>query len=69
MRQQLQEWRQSGGDSIHRVNYDLSKDSLVFDIGGFKGEWSHTISKKYNCDIYIFEPVKTFFDQIKNKKL
>jgi FkbM family methyltransferase len=67
MRQQLQEWRQSGGDSIHRVNYDLSKDSLVFDIGGFKGEWSHTISKKYNCDIYIFEPVKTFFDQIKNK--
>ena len=67
MRQQLQEWRLSGGDSIHRVNYDLSKDSLVFDIGGFKGEWSHTISKKYNCDIYIFEPVKTFFDQIKNK--
>ena len=67
MRQQLKEWRQSGGDSIHRVNYDLSKDSLVFDIGGFKGEWSHTISKKYNCDIYIFEPVKTFFDQIKNK--
>lgn len=67
MRQQLQEWKRSGGDSTYRVDYDLSKDSLVFDIGGFKGEWSHTISKKYNCDIYIFEPVKTFFSQIENK--
>lgn len=67
MKQQLGEWRRDRGDSTHRVNYNLSKHSLVFDVGGFEGNWSHTISKKYNCNIFIFEPVKIYFNKIKNR--
>lgn len=40
-----------------RHEYPLTKDSLVFDIGGYKGEWSKIIYDKYRCNIYCFEPV------------
>jgi len=52
----------------------LTENSLVFDIGGYRGDWSSDIYSKYNCNIYVYEPVKTFFNIInlrfsKNKKI
>lgn len=38
----LQRWRKENGDYTHRVNYDLNEDSIVFDVGGYKGEWAQT---------------------------
>jgi FkbM family methyltransferase len=35
---------------------DLTPDSLVWDVGGFNGEWAEKISEKYSCHIWIFEP-------------
>jgi FkbM family methyltransferase len=40
-----------------RHDYPLTKDSIVFDVGGYKGEWSDIIFKKYGCKIFCFEPV------------
>ncbi len=50
-----------------RYDYALNKDSIVFDIGGFDGTWAENIHSKYLCHICIFEPVKEFYDIIKNK--
>lgn len=44
----------------------LNKESLVFDIGGYKGEWAKNIFCRYMPNIYIFEPVHTFSEHIKN---
>ena len=40
-----------------RHDYPLTKDSIVFDIGGYKGEWSKIIFDKYGSEILCFEPV------------
>lgn len=40
-----------------RHEYPLTEDSLVFDIGGYKGEWSKIIYDRYKSRIYCFEPV------------
>ena len=40
-----------------RHDYPLNEDSIVFDIGGYKGEWSQIIYDRYKCKIYCFEPV------------
>lgn len=37
-----------------RYNYDLNEDSVVFDLGGYKGEWTEKIFSKYRCYIYVF---------------
>lgn len=56
-----------GGYTTLRFDYDLDENSIVFDLGGYDGEWSSVMSKKYNCNFYIFEPVKSFYDDIANK--
>ena len=65
-RRALNKWFKDDGDNTLRLDYDLNEDSVVFDLGGYKGEWSKNIYAKYNCKIYIFEPVKAFYEQIKS---
>ena len=51
-------WFKVDGDLTLRLNYDdLVKGSLVFDVGGYKGQWASDIFSKYQCAIKIFEPV------------
>lgn len=63
-KESLDRWFKDNGDKTHRINYDLNKDSIVFDIGGYEGSWSSDILKKYNCNVYIFEPIKEYYDII-----
>lgn len=51
-----------------RLDYPFLKESdLVFDVGGYHGDWTDKIYKRYNCNIYVFEPVYDFYTLIKNK--
>ncbi|MCL4404046.1 FkbM family methyltransferase [Patescibacteria group bacterium] len=48
-----------------RLDYALDKNSLVLDVGGYKGQWASDIFAMYLCRVYVFEPVKKFADDIK----
>lgn len=65
--QAVKHWFQDKGDATLRLNYDLNKDSVVFDLGGYKGQWSGDIFGRYGCDIYVFEPVAMFYKEIVNR--
>jgi FkbM family methyltransferase len=60
-------WFKINGDKTLRLNYDLNENSIVFDIGGYKGEFAGDIFCKYGCHIYIFEPIMEYYTEIKNK--
>ncbi len=57
-------WHATQGDGTLRVKYDLNNDSVVFDIGGYSGQWSHEIAARYGSNIHIFEPIKKYADSI-----
>ncbi|OAI07543.1 FkbM family methyltransferase [Methylomonas methanica] len=66
-------WRLDDGDNTLRITYDsLCKDSVIFDLGAFKGQWASDIYSKYMCEIYCFEPStkynKFITDRFKNNK-
>ena len=64
----LHSWISVKGDEKLRLNYgDLNEKSIVFDVGGYKGQWASDIFSKYLCTIYVFELVKEFADLIKSK--
>jgi len=63
--QHYQAWFEANGDKTFRVEYDLNENSIVFDLGGYEGQWSSDIHARYCCNIYIFEPVTSFADSIK----
>jgi FkbM family methyltransferase len=61
------QWVRDKGDGTLRLNYDLNENSIVFDIGGYQGEWANDIFAKYCCTIHIFEPVPDFAENIKQR--
>lgn len=60
----VQEWLRAGNDRTLRLQYDLNENSLVFDLGGYVGQWTSDIFSMYQCQIHIFEPVPVFAHQI-----
>jgi len=62
-------WFEIKGDETLRLDYDLDSNSIVFDVGGYKGQFAAEIFCRYNCITYVFEPVKDFFLEIEKKFL
>lgn len=60
-------WFQAQGDKTLRLDYDLNQESLVFDLGGYQGDWTANIFARYGCHIHVFEPVTEYAEQIKQK--
>lgn len=60
-------WVKDHGDKMLRLTYDLTSSSVVLDIGGYQGEFADAIQKKYQCAIYIFEPVADFYQICKKR--
>lgn len=58
-------WLRDNGDNTHSLIHFLKEDSIVFDLGGYMGDWSKEIYKRYKCNIHIFEPVSKFYLHIK----
>lgn len=65
--QNVLRWKLINGDKSLRINYPLNSESVVFDIGGHRGNWSADIYDKYECYIYIFEPVQEYYETIKKR--
>lgn len=55
-------WFMDRGDETLRLDYPLNQDSVVFDLGGYKGDFAYEISKKFGCKIFVFEPVLDFHE-------
>lgn len=60
-------WFSCHGDQELRLNYDLTEESIVFDLGGYEGQWANEIFSKYHCTVHIFEPVEEFGNQIERR--
>jgi len=60
-------WHKDGGDFEMRFNYSLNENSIVFDLGGYKGNFASDLFSRMPCNIYIFEPVKQNYLIIKER--
>jgi len=63
-RARVKPWFAANGDRTLRLDYDLIPDSVVFDVGGFEGNWASDIFAMYQSTIHVFEPVGTFHEAI-----
>lgn len=57
----VKKWFRDRGDETLRLNYKLNTNSIVFDMGGYKGEYAESINRKFGCYVYVFEPVNRFY--------
>jgi FkbM family methyltransferase len=45
----------------------LDERSVVFDVGGFQGEWAKQIKDRYHPRIHVFEPDHVSFDALRKR--
>ncbi len=63
----LQEWFAINGDGTLRVEYDLDASSVLFDLGGFRGDWAAEMFARYGCRLHVFEPCPAFCADIRKR--
>lgn len=63
----IYKWFNDNGDYTHNLNYNLNEDSVVIELGGYKGIWVDQISSKYNSNIYVIEPLLEYYNFMKEK--
>jgi FkbM family methyltransferase len=65
---EVERWYQDDPHNLKRTDFDfLAPDSIVFDLGGYEGEWASNIYARYNCNVHVFEPVSIYADIIKKR--
>ncbi|MEO7337112.1 MAG: FkbM family methyltransferase [Caldimonas sp.] len=62
-------WYRDHGDTTLRLDYPLTESSVVFDIGGYMGDFASAIHDRFGCRIHVFEPVPAFCEIIRQKFL
>jgi FkbM family methyltransferase len=60
-------WLKVNGDKTFRLDYDLNEQSIVFDLGGYEGQWASDIFSKFQCEILVFEPFSTYAKNIQER--
>lgn len=67
-RERINQWVAIKGDTTLRVNYpELHDNSIVFDLGGYQGDWAAAIFSKYCSNVFIVEPIKSYADAIRSR--
>ena len=59
----VQRWFRDDGDNTLRLSYPLDTTSVVWDLGGYHGDFAAEISRLYDSRIFVFEPVPKFYAQ------
>jgi len=64
----VSQWFRDKGDEKLRFNYpSLNGKSIIFDLGGYVGDFAYEINKKYDCKVYLFEPHPEFYKKCVEK--
>ena len=59
-KRQVLRWWLDDPDEERRYAYALGPGSVVLDLGGFRGDWTREILRRYGSQVHVFEPVPAF---------
>ncbi len=60
----MADWRRDGGEQLRYRFEGLSADSIVVDLGGFRGEWTRRMYEQFGCFFHVFEPHPGFASEL-----
>lgn len=54
-------WGLADGDHTLLLDHGLNSDSIIFDVGGYTGEWAEHMFLKTRANLFIFEPIAEYY--------
>jgi len=61
----FRQWRADGMEATRMQFADIGAASVVFDVGGFQGNWAADIHDRYRVRVHVFEPHPTFAEALR----
>lgn len=58
----IKRWKRLDGDRTLKFDFRLTKDSIVFDVGAYRGEYAAELARRFGCRIEAFEPIVEYAD-------
>lgn len=59
----LLRWKRDRADETLLYALPINECRMVFDIGGYMGDYSAAIRNRYDSECYLFEPVPHFYEE------
>jgi FkbM family methyltransferase len=56
-------WLAAEGDQKLRLDYELGPESVVFDVGGYRGDFAAEVRARFGCRVWLFEPVNCLYSE------
>lgn len=63
----VRDWFALQGDLSLRLDYPLTRDSVVIDAGGYEGKFAALIRERYDCKVHVFEPVPAYVERLRRR--
>jgi FkbM family methyltransferase len=60
-------WVADRGDETLRLAYPLRPESVVLDVGGYRGDWAAQVCDRFGCTVHVFEPIAEFADGLRRR--
>lgn len=60
-------WRADKMESVRMQFDEIGPSSVIFDVGGFQGNWAADINERYGSHVHVFEPHPIFAQEIRNR--
>ena len=60
------DFMKQGGERL-RLDYQLTESDIVFDIGGYVGNFAGDIATKFSCTVDVFEPVARYAEEARKR--
>jgi FkbM family methyltransferase len=57
----LASWQSQSLEHL-RYEYNLRSESIVIDLGAYKGEWANELHNRYGCKVVVVEPTEYIND-------
>jgi FkbM family methyltransferase len=57
----IRQWFRDRGDETLRLQYALNPACVVFDLGGYRGDFAAEIVGRFGSRVYVFEPVRAYY--------
>lgn len=65
--QAYKRWRRDGMEAKRYVFDGLDQASVIFDVGGFEGNWAQDMFDRYGSTIHVFEPHPAFAAKLEER--
>lgn len=63
----IQKWTRDGGEARRTARLGLRPSDVVLDFGGYRGDWTAELRRRYDCTVHVFEPLPSFAAQLRSR--